>query len=180
MALEIIATAGASDANSLVTTNEMTAYCATRLNASAWTDVAAKWPALTEATRDVSLMLFVGTRVTLTQALSWPRDWARNPDQPEVEFIGNIELMYYPRTVIPQRIKDATCELGLQYLNTGAADLSVIDANVGVIEKTADVLTTRWESGTAAPKGIYRFPRILTMLAPLLALSGTGNRLFRV
>lgn len=179
MAVTIVATAGSGTANSFVTEDEMTAYCDGRLNASIWTGDDAQTPALVEATRDINLMLFIGTRVTLSQRLAWPRDWARNPDQPEVEFIGNIALMYYPRTVVPDRVKDATCELALQYLKQGSTDLAGADGDAGVVEKTVDVLTTKWEKASAKPQGLARFPRVLQLLGPLMMHGGGGMRLLR-
>lgn len=179
MAVTIVATAGAANANSFVTEEEMTAYCDGRLNASIWTGAEEQVAALVEATRDINLMTFKGTRVNATQKLAWPRDWAIDPDKPEVEYIGNIELMYFENTIVPQRVKDATCELALQYLKQGSTDLAVADPNAGVIEKTTDVLTTRWEKATARPQGMARFPRVLQYLQPLLEYGGGGMSLLR-
>jgi hypothetical protein len=179
MAATIVATAGSATANSFVTEAEMTAYCDARLNAAIWTADEAQVAALIEATRDINLMVFKGTRVTRVQALAWPRDWAINPDQPEVEYIGNIELMYFPNNAVPQRVKDATCELALQYLKQGGTDLAVADPNAGVIESTVDVLTTRWASPQSKPEGLGRFPRVLQYLGPLLENGGGGMSLLR-
>lgn len=179
MAVTIVATSGSATANSFVTEDEMTVYCDGRLNASLWTADEAQTSALVEATRDINLMAFVGTRVTRTQRLAWPRDWATNPDQPAVEFIGNIALMYFSRTEVPSRVKDATCELALQYLKQGSTDLAAADPNAGVIEKTVDVLTTKWEKAAVKLQGMARFPRVLQYLDPLLEYGGGGITLLR-
>lgn len=162
MTFAIDATPGSATANSFVTSAEMTSYCEARLNASVWTGAAAQLPALAEATRDISLMGFAGMRATSTQALDWPRIFAPNPDSP---FYPD----YFASTVVPQRVKDATCELALQYLKLGTTDLAAIPDTQYVIEKTVDVLTTRYAEPYQRPKGLARFPRVMEFLRPLLS-----------
>lgn len=187
MAVEIKPTPGADDANSFVSVAEMTAYCDSRLNASAWNvDDEALLPALVEATRDISNMSFVGARVTATQTLSWPRDSAANPDLEGTNDNLVFDLlqrdlpMYYDPTTIPQRIKDATCELALQYIKAGTSDLAAVDPNRGVIQKTVGPLTTTWESARARAEGLARFPRVMQLLFPLLRPSVGAVQLRRV
>ena len=180
MPATIVATVGSTSANSFVTVAEMSAYCDSRLTGGAWTEDDSQTNALVKATRDLTVLEYVGTRVTNNQALAWPRDWAINPDKPSVEYVGNIELMYYGATEIPQRIKDATCELALQYLLAGSNDLASADNNQGVIEKTVDVLTTTWASPQARPTGLGRFPRVQALLYPLLLNAGAGISLVRM
>lgn len=170
MTLTIIATPGSASANSFVTAAEMTAYCEGRLNASLWVATTAQQAALVEATRDLTVLGYVGSRVTTTQALTWPREWAYNPDMPSIDLVGNVALLYYANTVIPARIKDATCELALQYLVAGTSDLAVADTAQRVIEKTIDVLTTKYDDGAPRSQttGLQRFTRVMTLLEPLL------------
>ena len=179
MAPTIVATVGSASANSFVTLSEMTAYCDARLNASIWTEADAQVAALVEATRELSLLTYVGSRVTATQKLSWPRDYAPNPDAPWVELIGDALLSYFADTVIPQRVKDATCELALQFLIAGTTDLASADANEGVIRKKVDVLETEWESASSRASGLSRFPRVLAMIGPMLETTGGGLTLER-
>jgi hypothetical protein len=169
--ITITATVGSATANSFVTEAEMTAYCAARLNASIWTDAAAQLPALVEATRDLSLLEYDGTRTDAVQALSWPRYLAENPDAPAPLDIGAQFPGYFDDDVIPQRVKDATCELALQYLKLGTTDAASIDRLAGVIRKKVDVLETEWEKGAHAV-GLARWPRVLAYIEPLLAKSG--------
>jgi hypothetical protein len=63
------------------------------------------------ATKRIDQELFVGYRVTNTQALKWPRYAAPIPDS--AGWYG-----YYPVTEIPQPIKDATCEFALLILGS--------------------------------------------------------------
>lgn len=167
MALVISAVVGGAATNSFVTVSEMTAYCEGRLNASAWNeDDEAKHPALVEATRELSALTWIGSRVTSVQALAWPRQWAENPDAPD-----GVD-MYYAISLVPQRIKDATCELALQFLKAGTTDLAALQPNDGIIEKTVDVLTTRWAHPGSQKKGMARYPMVFRYIRPLLGASG--------
>jgi hypothetical protein len=149
---------------------------ATRLNASTWTSVSGttctetEKAAMIEATREVSHLTFEGYRVTDTQALSWPRQWAHDPDSPTGD--------YFDTTEVPQRIKDATAELAFQFLKAGTSDLAALDASLGVVEKTVDVLTTRYQP-YQRPTGLRRLPSVWRYLAPLLASSVNTTRLVR-
>jgi hypothetical protein len=177
MSVVIVATVGAANANSFVTDTEMTAYCDGRLNAAIWTGADAQLPALVEATRDLSLLTWKGYRATAVQALAWPRTEVVNPDLPNS--VLDPTEQYYADTVVPRRVKDATCELALQYLLAGSTDLAVVDANAGVIRKKVDVLETEYAKPVDRPQGLVRFPRVLQFVGPLLNAAGVGNLLLR-
>jgi hypothetical protein len=172
VALTIDATAGGSAANSFVTLAEAASYLEARLNTTTWdaADTDTQNRALVEATREVSNKEFIGQRSTDTQALSWPRWNATNPDSPT----GWL----YASDVVPDRVKNATIELAFQFVNAGTTDLASVDSNAGVIEKTVDVLTTRW-SEYRRPTGMARFPRVLDYLRPLLCGSSSSVPLIR-
>lgn len=174
MTISIVATPGSASANSFVTEDEMTAYCEARLNAAIWTGAAAQLPALVEATRDITVLNFLGTTVAAAQVLAWPRAWVENPDAPSIVYIGNVSLIYFANDEIPVRVKNATCELALQLLKAGSVDLVSADPLTGVIEKTVDVLTTKWASPQSRLSGLARFPRVIALLSPLFA-STTGT-----
>ncbi len=161
MALVIDATVGGASSNSLVTVAEMTTYCEGRLNASVWTAATAQEPALVEATRELCALAWCGLTVSESQALAWPRQWVQNPDSPAWN--------YYSTTEIPTRVKNAACELALQFLKAGTTDIAAASPTEGVIEKTVDVLTTRWADPRALTKGIHRFPSVYRYINPLLA-----------
>jgi hypothetical protein len=177
MALTITATAGASDANSFVTEAEQIAYMATRLNASTWTTVTGSTctenekKAMISATRLLSSRTWQGRRTDTVQVLSWPRWGVHDPDSPSGFLIES--------TVIPQRVKDAACELAFQFLNLGTTDLFAVPERDGVIEETIDVLTTRWSDRHNQPVGLDRFPLVLDLVRPLLAGSSVSTTLVR-
>lgn len=177
MPLTIIATAGASNANSFVTPAEMTTYCEGRLNAGIWEMLATQLPALVEASRDLSNLYWKGSTVSATQALAWPRAYVQDPDAPyDDEAITLDDIVYFPENQVPQRVKDATCELALQYLKAGTTDLAMPDPTDGIAAKQVDVISVEYiTNGTRITKGLNRFPRVMAYIGPMLA-AGAGNK----
>jgi hypothetical protein len=177
MPLVIVATPGAANANSFVTAAEMTAYCEGRLNASAWTGANTQLPALVEASRDISYLYWKGSTVTASQALAWPRAYVQDPDAPyDDEVISLDDIVYFPETEVPQRVKDATCELALQYLKAGSTDLAMPDPTDGIVQKQVDVISVTYtDNGSRVTKGLNRFPRVMAFIGPMLA-AGAGNK----
>ena len=176
----IVATSGSATANSFVTEVECDTYLDDRLNASSWNDLAAaaddKLRALIEATRWLTGMAWDGQRTDDVQNLSWPRDYAENPDLPESED-GLSTLTYFGNTVVPQRVKDATCELALQFLKSGTTDLMAMDTTSNIKKKKVSVLETEYVDPANRIYGLRKFPRIIQLIQPLLdpALSGGIN-----
>lgn len=169
MPVTIDATAGGASANSFVTLTEAQAYADGRLNESLWEAATTdkKNRALVEATRELSAKTWQGQRTTTTQALSWPRAWAPNPD---IVFAGTP---FFDSTIIPQRIKDATCELALQFIKAGSTDIAALDPTISVTEKTVGPLTTRYAEPYARARGLARFPSVIRYIRPML--SGLSN-----
>jgi hypothetical protein len=179
VAITIVATSGSATANSYVTETEAIARAATRLNLpSTWVSVSGSTctetekAALIEAQRELTTLPWIAGRTTSTQALAWPRAYAEDPDAPSL--LGTVLAtdFWFADTELPQRVKDAQIELAFEFLRSGTTDLAAADPNAGVIEKTVDVLTTRWQP-YQRPTGLARFPRIQALLAPLLTGSGS-------
>lgn len=166
----IVATVGSATANSFVTVAECDAYCDARLNADAWNnepDDDQKARALIGATQELSNLNWIGDgRATTTQSLAWPRAFALNPDVP---WIG---ITYYGLTEIPKRVKDATCELALQFLILGTTDLAALDPTLNVRRKKVDVLETEYFEPQLRTKGLSRFPSVMRFVSPLVIGSG--------
>jgi hypothetical protein len=163
MAVTIDATVGSADANSYITLAEAETYMEGRLNVDLWdaaTD-ATKDIALVEAQRWLTPMGWVGERTDGTQALSWPRQWAFDPDSPIQD--------YFDTDVIPVRVKDAQAELALQFIKAGTTDIAALQpAGDGIIEERVDVIAVRYESSTMRPTGTARYPSVLRYIQPLL------------
>ena len=173
MALTIDATAGGTSANSFITLAEAETYMEGRGNKALWTAASDgdKNITLVEATREISVKCFLGVRADDTQALSWPRDWVINPDDPNND--------YYDNTEIPVRVKDAQAELAFQYIKAGTTDVAAIDPATNVKRKQVDVLVTEYFSPGTQPLGIARYPMVLNWLRPLLENTGIATQVTR-
>lgn len=164
MPVTVDSTVGGASANSFASVAEFAAYMNNRLNSSAYSSASVDDQAksLIEATRDLNVLAYSSRKATDAQALQWPRYFATNPDA------STFVPWYFPSTLIPQRVKDATCELALEFLKAGSTDIAALDPTIGVIEKTVDVLTTKWAEPEKRRKGLARFPRVWDLISPLL------------
>lgn len=168
---DITATAGSASANSFVTEDEFATYLEGRLNVGTYT-TSNKQKALIEATRDISLMEYNGERVDSTQALSWPRADCPNPDGPVIDMALGDELADFSETEIPDRIKNATCELALQYLKAGTTDIANADSSISVISESVGPISVTYAEPHKRAQGLARFQRVMMYVAPLLRQGG--------
>jgi hypothetical protein len=160
--ISITATVGSASANSFVTLAEADAYMDGRLNGSAWESATEdnQNRALVEATRELSARTWKGRRVDDTQALAWPRQWAGDPDSP---LQG-----YFDTDVVPQRVKDACCELAFQFIKAGTTDVAAQDSTIGVTREKVGEIETEYAEPHARTQGLRRYPRVWALIAPLL------------
>lgn len=183
MAITIVATAGAANANSFAAETDYIAYVATRLNAPSDSTVTgtacteSEKAALIEATRDLYLLeqLYEGQRTTTTQSLSWPRQFAINPDAPEIIAITDIALLYFANDVVPDRMINATCELAMQYRKLGTTDLAALDDTISILRESVGRLTTEYVTPEKRAQGLGRFPRVMQYVGALLSNAPNGG-----
>jgi len=182
MAITITATVGGASANSFITEAELIAYVAARPNAhtsattSGSTATEDEKAAMVQAARELDAALWQGSRVDGTQRLAWPRAYVPDPDYPhDATDALTDEPGYLDSTTIPRRVKDAQCELTVQFLKAGATDLSMPSSVEGVKRRRIDVLETEYQVGALATRGFARFPLVQQWLAPLLK-AGSGQR----
>ena len=99
MAITLIATEGAANANSYLTLVEAESYLEAHSDYTFWSalDDEAKKAALISATRDLDLIEYAGRKSTQAQSLQWPR-------------IGIVDRDGYTITGVPKLLKDAVCE----------------------------------------------------------------------
>jgi len=179
MPLVIDASVGGQAANSFVTEAEAIAFAATRLNLIGWTTVAGavatetEKAALIEATREISSLIFQGYRTDSSQALAWPRQVALNPDA------GSSYYTLYDSGIIPQRVKDATCELAFEFLKAGTTDIATLDSSLDILRKKVDVVETDYAAPSQRAQGLGRFPRVMRPLSPLLGIASGQVRMVR-
>ncbi len=177
----VIATVGAADANSFVTRAEADTYLDAQLNTSAaWTGTDDKDRALIQATGILSALTdWIGTKLTTTQALAWPRDAAVNPDEAQPVETKIRTPVYFATDVIPWRVKHATIELALALRRAGTDNPFGDQAALNVKrEKTGPLETEYFTSAErSAVAGLGRFPRVVALIAPLRR--GAGLRVTR-
>ncbi|WP_373069757.1 DnaT-like ssDNA-binding protein [Gemmatimonas sp.] len=171
----VITTSGDATANSYASVATATTYLDARLNSSAWTLAAVgdQERAVIEASRTLDRLDYTGWRVNATQALSWPREDAENPDAPYLA--ATDTLLHFGITIIPTRLVDATCELALEFLRAGTSDVAGALPNAGIITKTVDVLSTTYAEPYLRAQGLARYPRVAALIAPLLDGAKTGG-----
>lgn len=114
--MALITNPGAVDANSYVSVADATGYFSLSYNRTAWADAANsdKEKSLAEATRLLDQFVqWNGYIASTTQRLRWPRTSVIDQDGRAVS-----------ASVIPQAIKDATCELAYSILVNSGFDIS--------------------------------------------------------
>lgn len=110
MAITLIATPGASNANTYGTQTEADDYFASRLQSSGWTsNVAKQAAALVTACNRLEQETYSGYVVSESQALKWPRSGVSNRDT------GGL----WSEFVVPRPVKCAQFELALVLIASG-------------------------------------------------------------
>lgn len=174
----LVATVGASNANSYATVADCTTYLDERLNASAWTTAVAAAAgdperALIAATRRIDQERFegvpvnplTGTSTGTTQALKWPRYSATDDAG-----------WTWEATVIPLPVKHATYELALYLLNQGTTDPAQptgLEGFENVKVGSLDVTPRIGFAPDELPENVRR------ILAPVLVTTRHTGRLMR-
>jgi len=107
-----------------------------------------------------------GCRVdALTQPMEWPRANVLYEDNGEQLTYSS----YLPITTIPQRLKDAQCELALRSLS---GDLAV-DGETNIISKKVDAIQTQFVPGAVRGQKTYQI--VDQLLSDLLHPVGGGD-----
>ena len=181
MAVVIVATPGAANANSYVTLAEATAIVdgfVEDADVQHWgsgnTD--SRNRALFTATQRLDRERFLGARATDTQALQWPRTGVRKPDTYintyAVGFPFRITTDYFTDTEIPTQIQYAQVVLAVfLHNNTDALGLSGLEDYKNVKIGSLDVTPSVGFGAVGADKVPPLMERYLTGLR----ISGPGN-----
>ena len=171
--MALVTTIGGSTANSYVSISDAVSIFGGWLNTSAWdaADATSREKALRQAATRLQRETWVGSRVTATQALAWPRTGAAKPDS-QASFVASGLIgvgwsAWFDSDEIPDDVKTAQCLLALNYLNGYG------QSNGQAVESfTADGVSVKF--GTARPETILP-EDVARLIAPLLQ----GNRLER-
>jgi hypothetical protein len=181
MAITIVATIGAVDANSYLTLAEAQAIIDGMVldaDVTAWGTATTdnKNRALFTATQRLDRERFLGARATDTQALQWPRTGVRKPDTYintyAVGFPFRITTDYFTDGEIPDQVQRAQVVLAV-YLNNNPDGLGLSgledykNVKIGSIDVTPNL-------GYGAV-GADKVPPIMERYLTGLRISGPGN-----
>jgi hypothetical protein len=181
MAITIVATVGAANANSYLTLADATAIIdgfVEDADVQHWNsgNTDSRNRALFTATQRLDRERFLGARSTDTQALQWPRTGVRKPDTYintyAVGFPFRITTDYYTDSEIPTQIKYAQVVLAVfLHNNTDALGLSGLEdyknVKIGSLDVTPNV-------GFGAV-GADKVPPLMERYLTGLRISGPGN-----
>ena len=170
MAITLVVTPGASDANAFVSVADANIFHKGRVHNSEWNDAGSgdKSAAIVMATRSLCYhYTYTGTRTEETGSLDWPRTGVTDEDGYTVA-----------SDAIPQFMKDATSEFAFLLLKED----STIDENTSgsLQELTADTVSLVWnkmdsEQLPEIPKSVQR---MISYYTPAVA-TGMVVRLIR-
>jgi hypothetical protein len=181
MAITIVATPGAANANSYLTLAEAQAIIdgfVQDADVTAWASATTdqKNRALFSATQRLDRERFLGARATDTQALQWPRTGVRKPDTYintySVGFPFRITTDYFTDGEIPQQVQYAQVVMAA-YLNNNPDGLGLSgledykNVKIGSIDVTPNL-------GYGAV-GANKIPPIIERYLTGLRISGPGN-----
>lgn len=153
--MPLIATPGAANANSYIALEDAQAYFNDRVFSDPWDDADDQTKALITATQRLDQESFMGERATETQALKWPR-------------IGVYsDGILLADDEIPQKVKDATCELALSLASTNVLEKPEL-AQFNSLSVGPVSMTINHESmSEALPVQVVRLLRGLRVIAAL-------------
>jgi hypothetical protein len=118
---------GVANANSYADVAEGDAFHEAHLYAMDWTaaSTATKTAALVFATRLIDAHYqFRGFKAHATQALQWPREFARDDDALRVSGIGGLmsRSEYFDSNVVPKLLRDATIETARELIKANRTE----------------------------------------------------------
>ncbi|MDA8114998.1 MAG: hypothetical protein M0Z43_09780 [Acidithiobacillus sp.] len=179
MALVVETGAIVANANSYISIADADAYHSDNGN-TAWTGTdAVKTAAIIKAARYLNgkyrarwlgfRVRPVGSETVIAQTMEWPRLYVEVFGAAPGIVPGRLYANYLPADQIPQRVKDAQCELALRALS---ADLA-IDADASIRRKKVDVIEKEYAPGAVPGQLVYQV--VDQLLSDYLEPLGTGS-----
>ncbi len=125
MALTLTVESGESktDSNTYISLDNANSYMEARIGTDAWDGASDtdKQAALVQSARILDRYVeWRGVKTDDTQAMQWPRQYVPDPEYRTVDaldFYIDAGDYFIPSDAVPQRIKDAQCELALHLLS---------------------------------------------------------------
>ena len=125
----------------------------------------------TDYMEQVYRMLWDGTRLTTTQALSWPRAWVRMPDSPgwygHMRWSGLYTISYYATNIVPTEVRNACAELAWR----AAFGELFADQSTPKTSTTVGPISVTYAPGARQTK---RYAAVDALLAPLMKSGGSS------
>lgn len=171
--------AGLSNSDSYASLADTDTYHANRGNV-AWMQLpsdTAREQCLRKATdyiTEIYRLRWLGSRVTTTQALDWPRDFVDNKDYKPQDFDNNYYGygIYISNSIVPNEVKRACMELALR---ASAGELSPDIQPIGnVIQETVEGAVSVTYSDSQSKPSFVTYRQIDNMLSIYLTNAGTG------
>jgi len=180
MAIVLVATPNAADANTYLTLSDAQAI----IDGLVESDDVVAWGAATTdqknralytATQRLDRERYLGARATDTQALQWARTGVRKPDTYintyAVGFPFRVTTDYFTDTEIPQQIKEAQATLAV-YLNNNKDGIGLSGLEDYKNVKIGSIDVTPNQHGAT---GADRIPPMVERYLTGLRISGPGN-----
>jgi hypothetical protein len=182
----LVTTVGGSTSNSYLSLVDFAALADDGPLAAVYTaaSVDERTRALLQATARLDLEVWTGVRVSQSQRLAWPRNYAIDPDRTNTN-VGSTYarpydmVVYLPSTTIPDRIRSGCAELALQILQAGpGVDLFARDDTRDYTRAKLDVLEVEYAPGRSREDALTNYPRVSRAITPLLD-ARTANQVTR-
>lgn len=151
MALTLVATSGAVDANTYCTLAEANSYFEKRLHKDSWEDAADsdKNIALAWATSILdSEINWYGWSMSETQALRWPRSGLSSPDGWSVS-----------STAIPQFLKNATAEFAMSLIDSDRMADSDTAGFKQIAVSSIQITVDKFHKNPVIPQSVWQMIR---------------------
>lgn len=140
------ATPGGNASNTYVTLEEAAAYFQTRLHSDLWEVYINKAAALVTSTKLLDRYVnWSGVRATELQSLHWP---ANN--------VVDQDGYYVAHTIIPDLIKEATCEMAYFILEEDPTVLSDLDGIHSLKIGSLQIVADHKNKSTTIPEAIWK------------------------
>jgi hypothetical protein len=183
MALVLVATVGAANANALLDATAAQAIMDATPNADAWTAATspARDQALVYGTSMLNVLAYKGVKATIAQALQWPRASVRDPDYGQdvsnvgYKLSGGDWGVWIDYTTIPVRMQRGCAMLALEILRAGTTDIWGVEDTANIARKQVDVIATEFVPVGQRRYGLRSFPSVWREIYPLTLASEAAS-----
>lgn len=176
MSLTLDATIGGSGSNSYQTADAVQAILDGVVNTALWDAIKRDDPRellCVQATSMLEVLAYLGQKVSISQALQWPRYSVEDPDfgdcDSSIEGQGYVgpTAIYLSAATIPKRVLRAHAMLVLELARAGTTDVWGVDGTRDVAAKTVGPISTQFVAPEHRRTGLRRYPSVWREIYPL-------------